>query len=193
MKLSTTVTFAQTRFKWGSTEFCRPSRFIKEINPKYVELHFALDDEEDENNRSEARNQIETLKRRFDQRQGRTVVEKREFQSRQSPVQSYRNAATQQQPYRGGATAPVRPNVASMRSVGERRVVQGEGSGVGTPLPVGSVAYSVGQRVRHARFGLGTITELEMLATDVKITVEFENPMAGKKTLLSKYAKLEVL
>ncbi|MBQ3070344.1 MAG: UvrD-helicase domain-containing protein [Tidjanibacter sp.] len=192
-KRCATVTFAQTRFKWGSTEFCRPSRFIKEINPKYVELHFALDDEEDENNRSEARNQIETLKRRFDQRQGRTVVEKREFQSRQSPVQSYRNAATQQQPYRGGATAPVRPNVASMRSVGERRVVQGEGSGVGAPSPMGSAAYSVGQRVRHARFGLGTITELEMLATDVKITVEFENPMAGKKTLLSKYAKLEVL
>ena len=180
-KKCATITFAQTRFKWGNTEFCRPSRFIKEINPKFLDLHFALDDEDDEEKR-EARTQIETLKRRFDQRQGRTVVEKREFQTRTSPQQAYAQR-----------TPVSRPNIATMRSVGERRIVSG---GEGDSPAVGSAAsaqYAAGQRVRHARFGLGTIVEVEMLSTDIKITVAFENPTVGKKTLLSKYAKLEVL
>ena len=181
-KKCATITFAQTRFKWGQTEFCRPSRFIKEIDPKYVELHFALEDEEEEKGR-EARNQIETLKRRFDARTGRTVVEKREFQSRPSPVQQYQ----QRQPQ------PTRPNLATMRSVGERRVVQGGEDNTTTTQSAGTMSYSAGQRVRHARFGLGTIVAVEMLATDVKISVNFENPTVGPKTLLGKYAKLEIV
>ena len=80
-----------------------------------------------------------------------------------------------------------------MRSVGERRVVQGgEDNATTTPSATPS-SYSAGQRVRHARFGLGTVVEVEMLATDVKITVNFENPTVGKKTLLGKYAKLEIV
>lgn len=185
-KKSATITFAQTRFKWGNTEFCRPSRFIKEINPKYLDVHFSLDDEEEEGNRSEARNQIETLKRRFDQRQGRTIVEKREFQSRTTPVQGY--AAAQRT-----TPQPLRPNVATMRSVGERRVIQGGESATHATHSAGSAQYAAGQRVRHARFGIGTITDVEMLATDMKISVQFDDPATGPKTLLAKYAKLEII
>ena len=80
-----------------------------------------------------------------------------------------------------------------MRSVGERRVVQGSEGNAAPTQSASTASYSAGQRVRHARFGLGTIVAVEMLATDVKITVNFENPTVGRKTLLGKYAKLEVI
>ena len=80
-----------------------------------------------------------------------------------------------------------------MRSVGERRIVSGGEGDTTAVRPTSNTQYAAGQRVRHARFGLGTIVEVEMLSTDIKITVAFENPTVGKKTLLSKYAKLEVL
>ena len=163
-----TITYASTRFKWGSMEFSRPSRFLKEIDPRFVDGRFD-DDEEEVEERQRGRSQIEDLKRRFDQRQGRTIVERREFQSRTTP-------ATPQ---------PIRPNLSNMRSVG---VHSGESEQVAS---VGE--YAVGQRVSHARFGGGRIEALEKLTTDTKITVLFDNPIVGRKALLAKYAKLEIL
>lgn len=119
--------------------------------------------------RQRGRSQIEELKRRFDQRQGRTIVERREFQS------SRITPATPQ---------PPKPNVSNMRSMGVR---SGESEQVAS---VGE--YAVGQRVSHARFGGGRIEALEKLTTDTKITVLFDNPIVGRKALLAKYAKLKV-
>jgi DNA helicase-2/ATP-dependent DNA helicase PcrA len=35
---SAIISFARERYKWGTPTFCRPSRFIKEIDEKYLEL-----------------------------------------------------------------------------------------------------------------------------------------------------------
>ena len=167
-KKALTITFAGSRFKWGSMEFSRPSRFLKEIDPRFVDGRFD-DEEEEREERQRGRNQIDDLKRRFDQRQGRTIVERREFQS------SRTTPATPQ---------PTRPNLSTMRSVGVRS---------GEVEQVASAGdYAVGQRVSHARFGGGRIEALERLSTDTKITVLFDNPLVGKKALLAKYAKLKI-
>ena len=171
-KKSATISFAQTRFKWGTTEFCKPSRFIGDINPKYVDIRYAVDD--DDEDRNDARSQIDRLRRRYDQNSGRTVVERKEFQSRPTPQQMER-------------VQQFRPNIGAMKSVGERRVMPSEQG----PANEGCV-YMVGQRVSHAKFGRGTIVALEMLSNDTKITVQFDNPAADKKALLAKYAKLQV-
>ena len=47
----------------------------------------------------------------------------------------------------------------------------------------------VGMRVRHAQFGVGTVTSIEEHNDDLKITVRFVS--VGVKKLLAKYAKLE--
>jgi DNA helicase-2/ATP-dependent DNA helicase PcrA len=47
----------------------------------------------------------------------------------------------------------------------------------------------MGMRVRHAQFGVGTVTAVEEHNDDVKITVKFIS--VGVKKLLAKYAKLE--
>jgi DNA helicase-2/ATP-dependent DNA helicase PcrA len=46
-----------------------------------------------------------------------------------------------------------------------------------------------GMRVRHAQFGVGTVTSVEEHNDDLKITVRFN--LVGVKKLLAKYAKLE--
>jgi DNA helicase-2/ATP-dependent DNA helicase PcrA len=164
-KKALTITFAGSRFKWGSMEFSRPSRFLKEIDPRFVDGRFD-DEEEEREERQRGRNQIDDLKRRFDQRQGRTIVERREFQSRTTP----------------STPQPPKPNFS--KSVGVR---SGESEQVAS-----AGEYAVGQRVSHARFGGGRIEALERLSTDTKITVLFDNPLVGKKALLAKYAKLKI-
>jgi ATP-dependent DNA helicase UvrD/PcrA len=48
----------------------------------------------------------------------------------------------------------------------------------------------LGMRVRHAQFGVGTVTAVEEHNDDLKITVRFNS--VGVKKLLAKYAKLEL-
>ena len=51
------------------------------------------------------------------------------------------------------------------------------------------MALRPGMRVRHPRFGVGTVLSVERLDDDVKLTVRFVD--VGAKRLLARYAKLE--
>ena len=51
-----------------------------------------------------------------------------------------------------------------------------------------ATAVRLGMRVRHAQFGVGTVTSVEEHNDDLKITVRFNS--VGVKKLLAKYAKL---
>jgi len=48
-----------------------------------------------------------------------------------------------------------------------------------------------GERVRHARFGSGTIAELSGLGRDTKVTIDFDDETVGRKRLVVAYAGLE--
>ena len=48
-------------------------------------------------------------------------------------------------------------------------------------------------RVAHAKFGQGTVQAVEEMTADLKVTVQFDDPTAGRKSLLSKYAHLRIL
>ena len=48
-KTAAVLTFAESRFKWGETTFSRPSRFLSEIDPRYLDISFDLDAPEAEN------------------------------------------------------------------------------------------------------------------------------------------------
>jgi DNA helicase II / ATP-dependent DNA helicase PcrA len=48
-----------------------------------------------------------------------------------------------------------------------------------------------GERVRHARFGSGTIAELSGVGRDTKVTIDFDDETVGRKRLVVAYAGLE--
>jgi DNA helicase-2/ATP-dependent DNA helicase PcrA len=50
---------------------------------------------------------------------------------------------------------------------------------------------SVGARVRHRKFGSGTIAELAGSGRDAKVKVDFDDPSIGRKTLVVAQANLE--
>lgn len=70
----------------------------------------------------------------------------------------------------------------------------GSGSIVkGSQMTSGSGApdYHVGDRVRHVKFGDGTVLSMEQGARDIEVTVEFDT--AGKKRMYAAFAKLKKL
>ena len=50
--------------------------------------------------------------------------------------------------------------------------------------------YKPAQRVRHPRFGLGTIVEASPMGGETRLVVQFDE--AGKKTLVASFARLEI-
>jgi DNA helicase-2/ATP-dependent DNA helicase PcrA len=51
--------------------------------------------------------------------------------------------------------------------------------------------YAVGERVRHARFGSGTIAELSGHGAQAKARIDFDDESVGRKTLMLAQAHLE--
>ena len=68
-KVQATISYAEMRFKWGNMEFSRPSCFLREIDPRYVEADF--DTQELRTQRQQepgGPSAIDELRRRFDYR-----------------------------------------------------------------------------------------------------------------------------
>ena len=214
-KVSATISYAEMRFKWGNMEFSRPSCFLREIDPRYVEsdADFAEVRPRRRDDDGEAPSAIDELRRRFDYR----FQQKQQGGSRfggsggngggrsgsysggfgrpadgeSGPARRFARAA---QPQRSGTPDPAlvqtpRPSTDGMRRVGVRQAMDG-GLSAGSAAPV-SGEYAVGQRVEHPKFGVGIVQRIETLATDHKLVVAFDN--AGEKTLLAKFAKLTKL
>ena len=51
--------------------------------------------------------------------------------------------------------------------------------------------FAIGEKVRHAKFGSGTIAELTGSGRDLKVRIDFEDEEIGRKTLVLAQAKLE--
>ena len=66
-KVSATISYAEMRFKWGNMEFSRPSCFLREIDPRYVESEVDLEGERRRPG-DEGPTAIDELRRRFDYR-----------------------------------------------------------------------------------------------------------------------------
>ena len=195
------VSFAGQRFKWGNTEFCSPSRFITEMDGRYVELPADMDVDDD----NTANNYQYGTGRRQEYGAGRSgSAERKPYGNRTWGGGSADRSDRPERPARPerptvSVAPPQRRDTSNMRSVGSRRVVDNEGAGaaamsgpVGTPA-ASSAVYAPGMVVEHAKFGRGRILEVEDITTDLKISVMFDDPSVGRKSLLARYAKLKIL
>ena len=74
-KVAATISYAEMRFRWGNMEFSRPSCFLREIDPRYVETEVDLGEERMPRPGAKSASAIDELRRRFDYR----------FQQQQNP------------------------------------------------------------------------------------------------------------
>lgn len=172
------LSYAQCRFRYGQMEFSAPSRFLKDIDPKYLDRQQSMF-----STRRSMDDEVELPWQRkrslFGERQEiprpfrPTVPSAKPFPSA-SPFFSARPV-----PSTGTTTARPLSSVSQTTSF-----PQGTSSHAGGGLKEG--AY-----ILHNRFGRGKVLKVEGTGDNTKATVQFEN--VGTKQLLLKFAKFEVI
>ena len=218
-KVSATISFAEMRFRWGNMEFSHPSRFLREIDPRYIDSDVDFSAEASRRPAGDdGTSAIDELRRRFDyrfQQKRQEGAASRGYEAgghgapgggsygagsrfgRPADGESgvaRRFARATPQPQRTAAPDPAlvrtpRPSMEGMRRLGVRPAASAAGT---ASAGVPSAGYEVGQRVEHAIFGAGVVRSIELAQDgDQRLVVEFGN--AGIKTLLAKFAKLTKL
>ncbi len=162
------VSMAGSRFIHGSMAFRRPSRFVREIDRRFLDGS-VMDDAMHRGGGGGG------------------------FGRADKPTWEPRKVGTPTASYAARNVVPVVPDARFRKvSAAPSRPADGE-----TRTPANS-DFAPGTRVAHAKFGRGTVEQVEIMAgaasaADLKITVTFDSPAHGRKTLLSKFAKLEIL
>lgn len=162
------LSFAKTRFKYGKVEFSNPSRFLKDIDARYLNLP-----QEDIVSRK-----VEEGAKRF----------RREMDS-DTPRYVSGNSSSM---FDGGEipeeprrfVKPAAPRVLRRIPAAETSV----GTSASSPAVNGVCA---GKQIEHERFGIGEIIKVEGSGDNCKATVRFRN--AGEKQLLLKFARFKII
>ena len=159
-----TLLFATTRFKYGSVDFCTPSRFLKDIDAKYLNMP------------SEGiKSSWNSRPSMFADEDSKPVFQRREYSSAPT-FQSKKKLETEQpvrKPWQQGKFQKVTENMLK------------------DTAPAQSSALKVGSVIEHERFGIGSVLEVEGSGGDTKARIKFLN--VGEKTLLLKFARYKLL
>jgi DNA helicase-2/ATP-dependent DNA helicase PcrA len=165
-KVKATISFAQSRFKWGNHTSCVQSRFIREIDSCCIDLPG--------NNFGEAG--YSQYSEDHDISSNISYAHERPYPVRQQPSTISRRSASA---YQRKFIAPT-PSFKPLRKASSSAFVASDVSKI-----------VVGATVEHERFGVGEVVNVEGVGADTKATVNFS--LAGQKTLLLKFAKLMVV
>ena len=171
------LSFAATRTRNGKHESNSPSRFIKEINPRFIANPLSLEtDAEDDAPKSSFG------------AWGRKPAAKTAFGGGGYSYGASGPARTEKPSSPARAGEPVRrsePVPVRRPQVVPKRTSDAEFE----PTPV--MQLKAGQRIEHNRFGFGNILEITGSMSDLKAKIAFDEH--GEKILLLKYAKIRVV
>ncbi len=162
------LSFAQTRYRFGQVISAEPSRFIEEIDEQYVEY----------SNAKAAKPTPFAGGQSFDQ--ARKQWKQMPSADRGEQAKAFSRMAEKAQP-----KPENRPFQRSSTGGKLKRVDPAAGTSKS------ELHLEEGTVVSHERFGKGKVVKLEGTAPNVKATVFF--PEAGSKQLLLKFAKLTVI
>ena len=173
------LSFAATRTRNGKHESNSPSRFIREVDSRYIAN--PLTNEDYDRNDDDDTPSFGGWGKKSGGQIARTNDAK--------PWNNYgRTGAVVSQKRQSGATVmPVRtgPTVVRRAQPVPARVHDAEF----TPTPI--LQLRAGQRIEHNRFGFGKIMEISGNPADLKAKISFDDH--GEKILILKYAKIRVV
>lgn len=158
-----TISYAQSRYKWGSLTSNAPSRFIKEIDGEYLDMPPDDDFDDGFEEDIEEDNFYENKRRNF----SNSKVFPRKNKPLPQPVSFNQNKNLIH--LDKAANSPAEENF----EADDASLVQ------------------VGMNVSHQRFGPGKVIHLEGKYPNTKATVFFHE--AGQKQLLLKFARLKIM
>lgn len=191
------LTHARSRFRFGKTEMSSPSRFLKEIDPRYIKTDRGASEAPAASPFSRRTGLSDDFNRLF----GTPSTLGRNDERRQPTYSDAHLPSTQQFPSTvwGKTLKRVTPSATPQPSA-SRTTPAGSQSGslsstpssnlASSTAPSSSNGLSVGRIVNHSRFGRGEVLAIEGTGMDAKATVRFDN--VGTKQLLLRFAKLTV-
>ena len=171
------ISFASTRTRNGKHESNSPSRFIKEINPRFIANPLSLESDGEDDAPKPAFGAW-----------GRKPAAKAAFGGGGYSYGASGPARTEKPSSPARAGEPVRrsePVPVRRPQVVPKRTSDAEFE----PTPV--MQLKAGQRIEHNRFGFGNILEITGAMSDLKAKIAFDEH--GEKILLLKYAKIRVV
>ena len=162
------LSYAKTRFRYGKMEFGSPSRFLKDIDVRFLRLP-----------------QDAGMFRRVEEE---AAVFRRENARGFAPDK-------EDAPYGGKERVSVRPKQQIIAPTVPRNLkrVAPSANTASTSPSAGASANRVqqGQLIEHERFGLGEVLKVEGEGDNAKATIRFKN--AGDKQLLLRFARFNVI
>ena len=161
------ISFAGSRYRYGSMESSEPSRFLREVDSRYLQEHVLG------GNRFAGGARSASGMRRPDFGQSRPSVSTPQVGRTPSPFNVRRTESA----------SPVAPP-SHMRPLSRT-------ASSPRPSATGASSFTIGERVEHERFGKGLVTAVEGAGDDLRISVDFE--AVGNKKLLLKFARLTKL
>ena len=168
-KKALSLGFAQTRMRNGKHESNSPSRFVREIDVKYIENPILKDEETSgETSSLPGWRKPSSFRSGYQYGQSSKPQIEKKVPSAPKPVQ------------RQEGPKPVsRPQVVPKRT--------SDADFVPTPI----MQLKAGMRIEHNRFGYGVIEEISGNMADLKARITFDE--YGEKTLILKYAKIRAV
>ena len=169
------LSYASSRFRNGKSEACRPSRFLRDIDQRFIQKV---------GNSSPTQNYASNGGGTFDSYATRGTFSNG----------SYANPFEPRRPMQSAAPRPIAQGpTRSPLDLNRPRKVATHTTPIAsvTSLTYGGQQLTSGSRIAHERFGRGTITELEGHDDDARVKVHFDT--VGDKTLLLKFAKFTLL
>lgn len=165
-KESCVILYAGSRFRNGQTVLTRPSRFLSEIDPKYLKMVSSVN---------------------IDDGSERFINPIRNFHSntyRQTPSDSFRSGR-----FADFGSSASRPDYGKRTLDEIKRAESRVSSAVKAMHSISEL--SVGMKIRHQKLGEGEIKSIGNMQGEPSITVDFG--VTGIKKLLLKFAKFEII
>ena len=173
------LSFAKSRYRYGQFGFCEPSRFIKEIDRRYIAMQGGVQAPRPQQQQSttiRTGGMFGRTNSGYSQRTSSFASEQRTVQSTPRVEETPAKRVIQASSF---TEKPA--NLRRMSDVARDYYAPKSNH----------AALSVGMIVQHDRFGVGEVQATEGVGENAKATIRFQN--AGVKTLLLKFAKLKTI
>lgn len=171
------LSYAKSRYRYGKMEFGSPSRFLRDIDTRFLQLPAGM---------GMARTVDEGAQRFRSEMEGSRSAYGQGAGSRSS----YGQGASSRSGY-GQSDRPKAQLIAPTLPRNLKRVSAAAGSASASAPSAAVTGVSAGQTIAHERFGVGIVLKVEGTGENAKATIRFEN--AGEKQLLLRFARFKVV
>ena len=182
---------AKTRYRFGKTDYDPPSRFIKDIDPHYIQ-HVMQDMDEAQFGDNWNKYRALSFGDRTSFRRKENRSDDRSDNYRSTSKQEYTSSAFNKSA--NGQTLSKARNHSSFKKLTTefKQPIRSMISEEISPIKTSVGGLSKGAIIDHQRFGRGEVQCIEGKGENLKVTVKFESGV-GTKQLLVKFARFTIV